>query len=322
MSSLRLFLEPEWVLLAGRVELEGPLASPWHQWPLRTGQHGHDHTVMPGVVTSPNLELHATPGWPGSGASNGESARVVGVSRRSCARNRILDRSCGSATELLSAWARRVTAMRGNRHWQIGRRWRLFPKYAMLIITVVGGVLIASGAIGVYSRGARSRRTCGAADREGAGRGDAHRAVHPRHRAPARLDGVSARRQRGDALEERRIEYLKLLRQVPAITELVWIGAEGREQLRVSRLAMDAVGAGTDLSKEPAFRGGARRHDLFGPVYVPQGHRAVHGDRAAGRRRRRRDGGRGEPEVRLGRGVAHQDRRRPGWPTWSMPPAR
>ena len=30
------------------------------------------------------------------------------------------------------------------------RRWRLFPKYALLIMTVVGGLLIVSGAIGVY----------------------------------------------------------------------------------------------------------------------------------------------------------------------------
>ena len=30
------------------------------------------------------------------------------------------------------------------------RRWRLFPKYALLIATVVGAMLVASGVIGVY----------------------------------------------------------------------------------------------------------------------------------------------------------------------------
>jgi hypothetical protein len=29
-------------------------------------------------------------------------------------------------------------------------RWRLFPKYALLIIALVGGLLAASGAIGLY----------------------------------------------------------------------------------------------------------------------------------------------------------------------------
>ena len=35
-----------------------------------------------------------------------------------------------------------------------------------------------------------------------------------------------------DATEQRRIEYLKLQKQVRAITELVWIGADGRERLK------------------------------------------------------------------------------------------
>ena len=43
------------------------------------------------------------------------------------------------------------------------------------------------------------------------------------------------------------------MRQVPAITELVQLDRQGREQLKVSRLTMDVVGSGTDLSKEPAF---------------------------------------------------------------------
>jgi hypothetical protein len=30
------------------------------------------------------------------------------------------------------------------------RRWRLFPKYALLIITLVGSMLVASGAICIF----------------------------------------------------------------------------------------------------------------------------------------------------------------------------
>jgi hypothetical protein len=40
-------------------------------------------------------------------------------------------------------------------------------------------------------------------------------------------------------IEARRFDGLRLLRQVPAITELAQLDASGREQLRVSRLAMD-----------------------------------------------------------------------------------
>ena len=95
-------------------------------------------------------------------------------------------------------------------------------------------------------RGAPGR----AAGREGAERRLPDRAVHrstsstssagPRCRAPT---------ADGDALEQRRIEYLKLQRQAPAITEVVWIDPHGREQLRISRLAMDAISSGTDLSQ-------------------------------------------------------------------------
>ena len=38
------------------------------------------------------------------------------------------------------------------------------------------------------------------------------------------------------ALEQRRFDALRLLRQVPAITELAQLDASGKEQLRVSRL--------------------------------------------------------------------------------------
>jgi hypothetical protein len=53
--------------------------------------------------------------------------------------------------------------------------------------------------------------------------------------------------------EQRRFDYNRLLRQVPAITELVQLDRQGREQLRVSRISMDVVGAGTNRSAEPAF---------------------------------------------------------------------
>ena len=48
-------------------------------------------------------------------------------------------------------------------------------------------------------------------------------------------------------------DALRLLRQVPAITELAQIDASGREQLKVSRLTMDVVGSGIDYSHKPEF---------------------------------------------------------------------
>ena len=68
-------------------------------------------------------------------------------------------------------------------------------------------------------------------------------------------------------IEQRRFDALRLLRQVPAITELAQVDASGKEQLRVSRLAMDVVGSGIDLSKDPKFTEAVKNKVYYGPVY-------------------------------------------------------
>jgi hypothetical protein len=68
-------------------------------------------------------------------------------------------------------------------------------------------------------------------------------------------------------VEQRRFDYVRLLRQTPAITELMQLDREGRQQLRVSRLFMDVVGADTDHSAEPAFIQAKANRVYYGPVY-------------------------------------------------------
>jgi signal transduction histidine kinase len=67
--------------------------------------------------------------------------------------------------------------------------------------------------------------------------------------------------------EQRRIEYLKLLRLVPAITDVVLLDATGHEQLRVSRLGMDVTGGTDDRSSDPKFLGTRNGKTYFSPVY-------------------------------------------------------
>jgi hypothetical protein len=66
-------------------------------------------------------------------------------------------------------------------------------------------------------------------------------------------------------IDQRRFDGLRLLRQVPAITELSQLDATGREQLRVSRLAMDVVASKADFSKVPQ-RGSALSGNASRPV--------------------------------------------------------
>jgi signal transduction histidine kinase len=68
-------------------------------------------------------------------------------------------------------------------------------------------------------------------------------------------------------LDQRRFDALRLLRQVPAITELAQIDAAGHEQLKVSRLTMDVVGSGIDYSHKPEFTQAVAHKVYYGPVY-------------------------------------------------------
>jgi len=68
-------------------------------------------------------------------------------------------------------------------------------------------------------------------------------------------------------LNQRRFDALRLLHQVPAVTELALLDPDGHEQLRVSRLAVDVVGSNHDLSKEPEFTEAIAHRVYYGPVY-------------------------------------------------------
>jgi hypothetical protein len=70
------------------------------------------------------------------------------------------------------------------------------------------------------------------------------------------------------SIDQRRFDALRLLRQTPAITELSQLDAEGKELIKVSRLAMDVVGSGTDYSKEAKFTETKAKKIYYGPVYM------------------------------------------------------
>jgi hypothetical protein len=70
-----------------------------------------------------------------------------------------------------------------------------------------------------------------------------------------------------NTIEARRFDGLRLLRQVPAIAELAQLDPAGREQLRVSRRAMDLEAAQTDYAQAPKFTEAIAKRVYYGPVY-------------------------------------------------------
>ena len=147
-------------------------------------------------------------------------------------------------------------------------RRRLFYKYVVPIIGIVVLALAASGGIGIYFSYKETRNALLALQREKAA-GAAMR-IEQFVREIERQIGWTALPQvqeGANPLELRRFDYVKLGRQVQAITETTFIDARGREQVRVSRLAMDVLGSGTDLSKDPRFLVARTGKTYFGPVY-------------------------------------------------------
>src|SRR5262249_38624728 len=70
-----------------------------------------------------------------------------------------------------------------------------------------------------------------------------------------------------EMLDELRYDALRLFRQVPAITEVTQLDSAGREQLRLSRTAMDIVGSQKDFSQDSAFIEALAHKVHYGPVY-------------------------------------------------------
>ena len=69
-----------------------------------------------------------------------------------------------------------------------------------------------------------------------------------------------------NADERRRLDALRLLRQVPAVVSLTLIDGSGRERLFVSRIGLNRVESGDDHSKDPAVIGARAARVWFGPV--------------------------------------------------------
>jgi len=67
-------------------------------------------------------------------------------------------------------------------------------------------------------------------------------------------------------IEQRRFDGLRLLKQVPAITELAQLDPTGKEQLRVSRLKQEPP-EHNDYSHDPKFTEAVAKKVYYGPVY-------------------------------------------------------
>ena len=154
-------------------------------------------------------------------------------------------------------------------------RSRLFFKYTLLFVTVVVLALVANGGFEVWFSyqehkgsliGIQEQQAIAAADKIEEFITQIESQVGWTTQLPW-TDGT---------LDQRRFDALRLLRQVPAITELAQIDAAGHEQLKVSRLTMDAGRQRHRLLAEAGIHASRGAQGVLRPGLLSPGIRAVH----------------------------------------------
>src|SRR3979411_775421 len=145
-------------------------------------------------------------------------------------------------------------------------RSRLFTKYVALFVAVVGIALLSNGIFEVFFYYREHKAALIRIQREQAEAAAAKIGQFIKE-IESQLGWTTQLPLSPGSLEDRLFDPLLLLRQVPAITELSQIDSTGKERLRVSRLAMDVVDSGLDLSKDPKFTEAVAHKVYYGPVY-------------------------------------------------------
>src|SRR5579871_988503 len=145
-------------------------------------------------------------------------------------------------------------------------RSRLFIKYVALFVAVVAVALLSNGMFEVIFYYREHKAAMIRIQREQAEAAAAKISQFIKE-IESQLGWTTQLPWSAASLDNRRFDALRLLRQVPAITELAQVDSTGHERLRVSRLAMDVVDSGIDLSKEPKFTEAVAHKVYYGPVY-------------------------------------------------------
>jgi signal transduction histidine kinase/DNA-binding response OmpR family regulator/HAMP domain-containing protein len=147
-------------------------------------------------------------------------------------------------------------------------RSRLFRKYVVFLLLLVGGVLVLSSLVQLYFSFRENQGALARFQRE--------KAVAAAAKIEQFIKEIE-RQVRGTvqdafddpvlASQQREEDYLRLLRNVPAVTDIRHFSAAGREEVRVSRLDLDVNNSQEDHSQDPAFVETKNEKTYLSPVY-------------------------------------------------------
>jgi signal transduction histidine kinase len=153
----------------------------------------------------------------------------------------------------------------------IAEGWRkisgpLFRKYVGLFLAVVCVALLSNGLLEIFFSYRKYTEYLTRIQREQA-EGAAKEIGHFIEEIKNQVGWTTQLPWSAATIEQRRFDGLRLLRQVPAVTELAQLDPAGKQRLWVSRLDMDLGKAIEDYSHDPKFTEAVAKKVYYGPVY-------------------------------------------------------
>jgi signal transduction histidine kinase/CheY-like chemotaxis protein len=142
----------------------------------------------------------------------------------------------------------------------------LFRKYVLLFVAVVCVVLLANGLFEIGFAYREHKASLIRIQREQAEAAAAKIGQFIKE-IESQVGWTTQLPWSAGTVDQRKFDGLRLLKQVPAVTELAQLDSSGKEQLRVSRLSMDVVASQIDFSKDPKFTEAVAKKVYYGPVY-------------------------------------------------------
>ncbi len=167
----------------------------------------------------------------------------------------------------------------------IKARGKLFRKYVVLFVALVTGVMLASGLMEIYFSYQENKSALVSIQREKA-LAAASKIGHFVEEIKRQIGWIAPSSWSTPTTnpDQWRIDFLRFLRKVPAVTEVRYLDSSGKEKLHISRLGMDVVGSEADFSQDLRFSEAKVKQIYISPVYFRKGSEpyisiAISGDR-------------------------------------------
>jgi signal transduction histidine kinase len=146
------------------------------------------------------------------------------------------------------------------------RRGRLFRKYAAMFVAVVCLALVTNGLSDIWFSYQELKALLVRIQRSQVD-GAADKITQFLKEIESHLGWATQLPWSARTLDEWRLDAVRVMRQLPAVTEISQLDGQGREQVRISREAVDVIGSETDYSHDPVFIQAMKNKLYYGPVY-------------------------------------------------------